>query len=84
MTNEQAAVVDRVRSIVSSQANVPLSAVTESSSLLGAALDLDSLDLVEIQMELEDHFMIPIADEELVNVKTVGDLVKLVLSKDFS
>jgi acyl carrier protein len=38
----------------------------------------DELDNVEIIMAIEDEFNITIHDEEAADIKTVGDLVKLV------
>jgi acyl carrier protein len=42
------------------------------------ALDVDSLELVELVKALEDHYGISIADEELKPIKGVGDAVALV------
>lgn len=39
-------------------------------------LEADSLAAVELSMALEEEFGVTIADEELPNMKTVGDLVK--------
>ena len=39
-------------------------------------LNADSVDLVDLTMALEEEFGVTIADEELPNMKTVGDLVK--------
>ena len=39
-------------------------------------LEADSLEAVELSMALEEEFGVTIADEELPNMKTVGDLVK--------
>lgn len=44
-------------------------------------LGLDSLDMVEITMESEERFNISIEDEEIANVKTVSDIVELVVAK---
>ena len=41
----------------------------------------DSLDEVEFIMEIEEKFAISIPDEEAVEVKTVGDAIKLISSK---
>ena len=44
-------------------------------------LDADSLDLVELVMELEERFDIQVPEEDLENVSTVGNAVDLVLAK---
>ncbi len=38
-------------------------------------LKADSLDVVELIMALEDEFGIEVPDEQLENVKTIGDVV---------
>ena len=38
-------------------------------------LGADSLDVVELLMSIDDEFGIEIPDEEIENIKTVGDLV---------
>lgn len=38
-------------------------------------LGADSLDVVELLMSIEDEFSTEIPDEEIENIKTVGDLV---------
>ena len=38
----------------------------------------DSLDLVEVLMEVEREFRISVTDEEAYQVKTVGDIIGLV------
>ena len=43
-------------------------------------LGADSLDVVDLLMSLEDEFDIEIPDDEIENVKTVGDLVKFIES----
>jgi acyl carrier protein len=44
-------------------------------------LDADSLDVVQLVMELEDEFGIEIPEEELKDVKTVGEALDLVAAK---
>ena len=43
-------------------------------SRLSDDLGADSLDAVELNMAFEDKFGVSIADEDLVNLKTVGDI----------
>lgn len=48
---------------------------------LRAGLGLDSVDVVGLVMRVERQFRIRLAMEELMEVKTVGDLLDLVHSK---
>ena len=41
-------------------------------------LDIDSLSLVEISVQAEDKCGVKIPDDELANLKTVGDAVNYV------
>ena len=41
-------------------------------------LDVDSIDLVEFIMQLEDEFGAEIPDEDAENIATVGDAVKYI------
>ena len=44
-------------------------------------LGADSLDAIELVMDVEDEFGISFTDEETQTLQTVGDLVKLIDSK---
>ena len=44
-----------------------------------ADLGMDSLDTVELTMEMEKHYDIQIADDEMESVHTVGELVDTIL-----
>ena len=44
-------------------------------------LDADSVDLVELVMELEEEFDITVEEEELQELPTIGDAFKLISSK---
>ena len=41
-------------------------------------LDIDSLSMVEIAVQAEDKFGVKIPDDELANLKTVGDAVNYI------
>ncbi len=41
-------------------------------------LDADSLDIVELVMAIEEEFNLEISDEEVENIKTVGDVVRYI------
>lgn len=55
--------------------------VTDDSRLVDGGLKLDSLDLVEIAMDLEEQLDIEIPDDELDAVSTVGDLIAHLAAK---
>ena len=77
MTREEA--LDRVRGILVEQLGVDQDQVVETASFQGD-LDADSLDLVELIMELEDQFDMKISDEDAHKIETVGQTVDYVTS----
>ncbi|HOJ51579.1 MAG TPA: acyl carrier protein [Syntrophales bacterium] len=44
-------------------------------------LGADSLDIVELIMEMEENFGIQIADEELEQIRTIKDVIDFLRSK---
>ena len=44
-------------------------------------LDVDSLDLVEVAQIIEDEFGVRLEGDDLKGIKTVGDVIDLVVSK---
>jgi acyl carrier protein len=45
------------------------------------ALDVDSLDLVELAQIVEDEFGVELRGDDVKDVKTVGEVIDLVVSK---
>ncbi|MBO6263562.1 MAG: acyl carrier protein, partial [Clostridia bacterium] len=45
-------------------------------------LGADSLDVVQMLMELEDQFGITVPEEEATEIKTVADIIKIIDSKN--
>ncbi|HIV73514.1 MULTISPECIES: acyl carrier protein [unclassified Pseudogracilibacillus] len=70
-------VFEKVKEIIVEQLDVDEADVTMEASFRDD-LDADSLDVVELVMELEDEFDIEIADEEAEKINTVGDAVSYI------
>jgi acyl carrier protein len=71
-------VLDDVKRIVSELLSVPLAEINESQTLIGD-LAMDSLEVVECSMEIEEHFEITVPDELMEQAKTVGHVADGVL-----
>ena len=70
-------VLEKVKAILAEQFDVEEDTITADTELqddLGA----DSLDVVDLLMSIEDEFEVEVPDEEIENIKTVGDLVKYI------
>ena len=76
-TNE---VFDKVKGLFVEDLGIDESKVTMDAKL-EEDLEIDSLGIVEVVMAFEDEFDIEIDDEELADVSTVGEAVKLLHSK---
>lgn len=74
------AVLDRVKKVVVEELGVKEEEVVETASFT-EDLGADSLDVVEFVMALEDEFGIDIPDEEVGEIKTVGDAVSYITKK---
>ena len=72
-------VENKVKEIISDQLEVALDKLTAETTF--EDIDADSLDVVELVMALEEEFDIEISDQEIENVKSVGDVVKYIESK---
>ena len=59
---------------IAKQLRKPVADVTVNKKLK-EDLNADSLDLVELMMNLEEQYHITIADEDLVKMQTIGDVV---------
>ncbi|WP_028937110.1 acyl carrier protein [Pseudonocardia spinosispora] len=72
MSNED--ILSGLAEIVEEIAGVDASEVTTDKSFVDD-LDIDSLSMVEIAVQAEDKFGVKIPDDQLAELKTVGDAV---------
>jgi acyl carrier protein len=68
---------DRVIEIICEQMGQSKEKVTEETSFIND-LGADSLDTVELVMELEDEFDLSIPDDAAEKIKTVGDAISYI------
>jgi acyl carrier protein len=74
---DNAEILAGLAEIVEEVAGVAQDDVTADKSFVDD-LDIDSLSMVEIAVQAEDKFGVKIPDDELANLKTVGDAVTYV------
>ncbi|MBO5105551.1 MAG: acyl carrier protein [Clostridia bacterium] len=67
-------ILEKIKEILAEQFDIEdMSTLTENTNIeedLGA----DSLDVVEVLMSIEDEFKVEIPDEEIENIRTIGEL----------
>jgi acyl carrier protein len=73
----RAEIEEKVKEIVSEQMGVDKAEITMETSFVND-LNADSLDTVELVMELEDEFDTSIPDEEAEKLQTVGAAVDFI------
>jgi len=76
---EREKVTEDIRTILVEQLGVEPGEVREEASFQ-EDLNADSLDLVELIMEMEDRFKLKIPDEDAEKIVTVGDAVDYVMA----
>ncbi len=74
-TEIEAKVID----IVAEQMGVDKTTITRTTSFVND-LNADSLDTVELVMELEDEFETSIPDDKAEQIKTVGEAIDFIKS----
>lgn len=75
----EGSVRDKVVGIIREQLGQDKDEITDETHFIND-LGADSLDTVELVMELEDAFGVSISDEEAEKIQTVGDAVKYIES----
>jgi acyl carrier protein len=80
---DRAQALSELQSILVEQLGVDASEVVETASFQ-EDLNADSLDLVEMIMEMEDKFGVKIPDEEAEKIVTVGNAVDYIVSNSGS
>ena len=72
-------IAERVATIVTNQLDVDKEKVKPEASFIND-LGADSLDIVELVMELEEEFDMSIPDEDAEKIRTVGEAIEYIQS----
>lgn len=72
---------EKVRSIIAEQLGIKTEAVSEESDVIND-LGADSIDIVQLLMAMENEFGVTVSEDDADNLKTVGDIVSLIDSKN--
>jgi len=73
-------VFEKVKALIVKELKADESKITLETTLVDD-LGADSIDAINVIMSAEEEFGVTITDEELKDIKTVGDIVKLVETK---
>ena len=68
---------EKICEMLADKFDVDASTLTESTSIK-EDLKADSLDIVELMMDLEEEYGIAIEDEEATKLTTIGDIAKYI------
>lgn len=69
--------IDKLREIICRFVDMDPNSLTENTNIR-TELGLNSLELVNVAVAIEDEFDIEIPDREVINIETLGDAVKLI------
>lgn len=67
---------EKVREMLAKQLNIKPEVIKPESDVV-KDLGADSLDVVELLISLEDNYGVSITEDDVVNVKTVQDIVNM-------
>ncbi len=70
-------IFEKVKKLIAEQLDVDENDITEASSITDD-LGADSLDVVDLVMSIEDEFDVEIPEDQVENIKTVGDIVNYI------
>ena len=68
---------DTVKEMIASQLRVDAASITEESRLV-EDLKADSANIMVMIMDLEDRFGITVEDDQIMKLRTVGDVVRYI------
>lgn len=77
---DRAEIASRTKKIIADQLGVDEGEVSDTSKIV-EDLGADSLDGAEVVMAVEDEFSISLEDNEIEDIRTVGQAIDLIFTK---
>ncbi len=74
-------IFEKVKELISDQLDVEDKESISMDSSITDDLGADSLDVVDLVMAIEDEFGVEVPEDQVENIKTVGDIVKYIEDK---
>lgn len=70
-------VFERIKELIVAELNIPADQISLESKI-SEDLGADSIDAIELIMEVEEEFDIEIDDDAAMGIKTINDLVEVI------
>lgn len=67
-------ILEKIKEILAEQFDIDDISTLNENTNIADDLGADSLDVVEVLMSIEDEFKVEIPDEEIENIRTIGQL----------
>ena len=74
-------IFEKIKKVISEQTGIDESEIKMESTFT-EDLNIDSLDMVELVMELEEEYGIEIEEDDADKIKTIADVVNYINSKN--
>lgn len=71
----------KIKNLVADATKTDATSITETTNFIDD-LNLDSLDMVELMMKMEDEFGIEIPEDDTEKLKSVSDVISYLKEKD--
>lgn len=65
---------EKVLELISEQFNIPVEEIDEDTSFSND-LNADSIQLMELIMNIEDEFDVELNEEDIISIETIGDVI---------
>lgn len=65
---------EKVLELISEQFNIPVEEIDEDTSF-SDDLNADSIQLMELIMNIEDEFDVELNEEDIISIETIGDVI---------